>query len=106
VPSVNYIWNVVSVALGINSMPSGFGDLYRDWFNVYSGRDVMIGYGLFGKRELNLAFKEYGLGILIMLFFFAYNLVNKWAKLQKNGLCKCLLQGATRMAQIAREIIG
>jgi hypothetical protein len=69
VPSVNYIWNVVSVALGINSMPSGFGDLYRDWFNVYSGRDVMIGYGLFGKRELNLAFKEYGLGILIMLFF-------------------------------------
>jgi hypothetical protein len=38
-PLANYIWNMFSVALGINSMPSGFGDLYRDWFNACSGRD-------------------------------------------------------------------
>jgi hypothetical protein len=33
----NYIWKVVSVSLGINSIPFGFDDIYCDWFNTGLG---------------------------------------------------------------------
>jgi hypothetical protein len=69
-PIAKYIWNVTSVVLGINSIQTSFGDLYRDWFNSNCGRGrraVMLGsitviWGMCGKQERNLVFKEYDLG--------------------------------------------
>jgi hypothetical protein len=37
-PLANYIWNVTTVALGINSIPTCFGELYKDWFGTNSSR--------------------------------------------------------------------
>jgi hypothetical protein len=41
-----YIWSVISVALKNNSIPSGLGDLYRNWFDTSAHRErkaIIIG---------------------------------------------------------------
>jgi hypothetical protein len=102
-PLAKYIWNVVSVSLGISKIPECFVDLYRDWFNMYSGRDrkaVIVGsvavVWTIWKTRNKSCFQKIRPGDPTSVITLVCHFINTWSNMQKNGLQKLCYRGLER----------